>query len=189
MKLSTREIALVSLFTALIAIGAFIRIPLPYVAVTLQLFFTTMAGILLGPKLGPLSVGLYVGIGLIGIPVFTQGGGLGYILKPTFGYLLAFILGTYITARISYAARWPSFARLVLAAFAGLALVYAIGTIYVYIINTVYLGNAMSLRTLLWACIVIPLPGDVLLSFIAAYLGVRLGPYLGRRSGLAQSQY
>lgn len=180
MKLDTKEIALVGLFTALIAIGAFIRIPLPYVAVTLQLFFTTMAGIILGPKLGPLSVALYVLIGLVGIPVFTQGGGPAYILKPTFGYLMAFILGTYVTAKLARHPERPTFTRLVWASLAGLVIVYAIGTIYVYLINTVYLGNAMSLKTLLVACIVIPFPGDFLLSFVAAGLGVRLWPLLSQ---------
>lgn len=181
MKLSTRDIALVGLFSALIAIGAFIRIPLPYVAVTLQLFFTTMAGIILGPRLGVMSVALYVFIGLIGIPVFTQGGGPGYILKPTFGYLLAFIFGTYLTARLAKHPEKPTFLRLVIASLAGLVVVYLIGTIYVYLINTLYLGNDMSLKTLIVACIVIPFPGDFLLSFVAAALGVRLWPTITRQ--------
>ena len=184
---NTRDIARVGLFTALIAIGAFIRIPLPYVAVTLQLFFTTMAGSVLGPRLGPLSVALYVLIGLIGIPVFTQGGGPGYVLQPTFGYLAAFILGTYITARIARAKARPSYRRLLLAAFAGLVVVYLIGTLYVYVINTVYLGNTMSLKALLIACIVIPFPGDFLLSFVCAALGVRLSPLIDRPLGYARS--
>lgn len=180
-KLTTRDMALIALFCALIAIGAFIRIPLPYVAVTLQLFFTTMAGIILGPKLGPISVGLYVAIGLIGIPIFTQGGGPGYILKPTFGYLVAFILGTYVTAKLANYPQKPTFQRLFGASLAGLVVVYLIGTAYVYFINAIYLGNPLSLKALLVACIVIPLPGDILLSFLAAGLGQRLWPDVTRK--------
>ena len=79
MKTSNREktykIALVAMFAALSAIGAFIRVPMPMVPFTLQLFFTTMAGLLLGGELGALSVGVYVLIGLLGLPVFTGGGG------------------------------------------------------------------------------------------------------------------
>ena len=78
-KLSTKSLILCSLFAALIAVGAFIKIPIPVVPFTLQVLFTTLAGLLLGPKLGAISVGIYLLIGLIGIPVFTQGGGPSYI--------------------------------------------------------------------------------------------------------------
>ena len=85
MKTSNREktykIALVAMFAALSAIGAFIRVPMPMVPFTLQLFFTTMAGLLLGGELGALSVGVYVLIGLLGLPVFTGGGGFSYPCK------------------------------------------------------------------------------------------------------------
>ena len=63
-----------ALFTALSAIGAFIRIPVPLVPFTLQITFTTLAGLLLGSK-GAISVAIYVHMGLIGIPVFTHKGG------------------------------------------------------------------------------------------------------------------
>lgn len=62
----SREIVLFGLFTALIAIGAFIRIPVPVCPFTLQLLFTTLAGLLLGSKKGALSVALYVLLGLVG---------------------------------------------------------------------------------------------------------------------------
>ncbi len=69
------------------AIGAFIRIPVPLVPFTLQITFTTLAGLfLLGSKKGAISVAVYVLMGLIGIPVFTQGGGFSYVLKPSFGF-------------------------------------------------------------------------------------------------------
>ena len=72
---------LCAMFAALIAVGAFIRIPIPYVPFTLQLFFTTLAGLLLGPKLGAASSLVYMITGLIGIPIFTEGGGPGYIFR------------------------------------------------------------------------------------------------------------
>ena len=102
-KLSTKSLILCSLFAALIAVGAFIKIPIPVVPFTLQVLFTTLAGLLLGPKLGAISVGIYLLIGLIGIPVFTQGGGPSYIFQPTFGYLIGFLIGTYFTG---YCKHW-----------------------------------------------------------------------------------
>ena len=58
---------------------------------TLQFFFVLLAGIILGGKRGALAVGCYVALGLIGIPIFAAGGGIGYIFRPSFGYLLGFI--------------------------------------------------------------------------------------------------
>ena len=96
----TRELVLFSLFTALTAIGAFIRVPVPLCPFTLQLLFTTLAGLILGSKKGAASVAVYVALGLAGVPVFTQGGGPGYIFQPTFGYLLGFIAGAWFMGKI-----------------------------------------------------------------------------------------
>ena len=58
-KNKTKDLVMCSLFVALIAVGAFIKIPVPVVPFTLQLLFTMMAGLLLGGKLGALSVCVY----------------------------------------------------------------------------------------------------------------------------------
>lgn len=82
-RLTTRELTLCSLFAALIAIGAFLQIPLPnFDYFTLQFFFVLMAGMLLGARLGAMSAALYVLTGLLGIPVFAAGGGISYVLRP-----------------------------------------------------------------------------------------------------------
>ena len=93
----THSLALCALFAAMIAVGALIRIPIPLVPFTLQFLFTTLAGLLLGAKQGTVAVAIYIVIGLAGLPVFSQGGGLGYVLQPTFGYIIGFCLGTYVT--------------------------------------------------------------------------------------------
>lgn len=95
-----KELVLFSLFTALTAIGAFIRVPVPLCPFTLQLLFTTLSGLILGSRKGAASVAVYVALGLSGVPVFTQGGGPGYIFQPTFGYLLGFIAGAWLTGEI-----------------------------------------------------------------------------------------
>ena len=96
-----KELVLFSLFTALTAIGAFIRVPVPLCPFTLQLLFTTLSGLILGSRKGAASVAVYVALGLSGVPVFTQGGGPGYIFQPTFGYLLGFIAGAWLTGKLS----------------------------------------------------------------------------------------
>ena len=86
-----KDIILTALFAALTAIGAFLKIPFPLAAITMQSFFTAMAAILLGRKYGALSQGVYVLIGLVGIPIFALGGGFSYVFQPTFGFLLGLI--------------------------------------------------------------------------------------------------
>ncbi|MFB0918657.1 MAG: biotin transporter BioY, partial [Clostridiaceae bacterium] len=73
--LSTVDMTLIPLFSALIAVGAFVRVSIGIVPVSAQFVFCALAGILLGPKKGFMSVALYLIIGLAGIPVFTGGGG------------------------------------------------------------------------------------------------------------------
>ncbi len=79
---------------------------------------------MLGGKKGALSVLCYIVIGLIGVPVFASGGGLGYIFEPTFGYLIGFCAGSFITGIIANRNRTPSLKRMLIANFAGLGVVY-----------------------------------------------------------------
>jgi biotin transport system substrate-specific component len=83
------------LFSFLTAIGALIRIPLPFtpVPLTMQTFFVFLSGAVLGARKGSMSQLLYVGAGISGLPVFSGlSGGLGIVSGPTGGYLLGFIL-------------------------------------------------------------------------------------------------
>ena len=105
-----REMVLCALFIALVAVGAFIRIPVGTDVYTLQFLFTLLAGLLLGARLGAVAVGVYVLMGLVGIPVFASGGGPSYILQPTFGYLVGFICQAYLTGALVRGGE-PTFGR------------------------------------------------------------------------------
>ncbi len=89
--MKTKMLLLTALFAALTAVGAFLKIPIPPVAITLQTLFMVLAGLLLGAKYGALSQLVYVALGLVGLPIFTQGGGFSYVLMPSFGFLLGLI--------------------------------------------------------------------------------------------------
>ena len=177
-KSTVYSLILCALFAALIAVGAFIKIPVPFVPFTLQLLFTTLAGIVLGPKYGALSVGVYILIGICGIPIFTQGGVPGYVLQPTFGYLIGFLVGTFVTGLIIHKVPRPSIKRLLVANFSGLLIVYTLGTIYYLLIAVFYTTTEQSLWTLFLYCFVFPMPGDILICVVCALLGKRLVPIL-----------
>lgn len=97
--MSARKLVYTALLAALTAAGAFIRIPIGISVITLQFLFTAMAGVLLGPGGGALSQGVYVALGLVGLPIFTAGGGFGYVLQPSFGFLLGLIPAAAVIGR------------------------------------------------------------------------------------------
>lgn len=133
-RLDTKTMILCSLFTALIAVGAFIRIPLPVTVFSLQFTFVLLSGMILGSRAGALSSLLYVVIGLIGFPVFTEGGGIGYMLKPTFGYLIAFIAASFIVGLTREKYGTKSVSKLIAGCILAMIITYAIGTVYTYFI-------------------------------------------------------
>ncbi len=166
-----------AIFAALIAIGAFIRIPIPYINVTLQVFFIVLAAMLLGGKFGALSVVVYVMLGLIGIPIFTEGGGFFYILKPTFGYLIGFIIGAYVIGKIANAVPNPSIKRLLIADFIGVLIMYVFGVVYFYMASNLWVGGgSISIGDCLLYCFVLLFPKDLAISVIAVFISKRLIP-------------
>ena len=181
-KSRTYKMILVALFAALIAVGAFIRIPVPLVPFTMQTFFIVLAGMMLGKKLGAASALVYLAVGLVGFPVFTQGGGIGYVLKPSFGYLIGFIVGAFITGAIARKVPQPSFWRLMVAALAGLLAVYVIGTTYFYFLSNYYLGKQVSVWTAVLYCFLVFVPGDLVKSVIAALIAKRMIPVLQKNN-------
>ncbi|MFI3141738.1 MAG: biotin transporter BioY [Clostridia bacterium] len=179
-KISIQDLTLVALFAALIAVGAFIKIPMPYVPFTLQVLFTTLAGLLLGARRGALSVIVYVVLGLIGLPIFTSGGGISYVFNPTFGYLIGFIVGTYLTGKIAYAKKNPSIARLIAASMAGLLVVYFFGAVYYYFIANFYLLSPIGVWPVVLSCVIMVAPGNIVCCVLGCFLSKRLIPVIKR---------
>ena len=175
-KIKTKQLILCGLFAALIAVGAFIKIPIPVVPFTLQFLFTMMAGLLLGGEIGAYSVFMYILLGLIGLPIFTEGGGLGYIFKPTFGYIIGFCIASYVTGKIANKKSNPTYKRILSANFIGLAIVYSLGMIYYYIICNFVINTPIAVWPLFLYCFILAVPGDILLCILSAVLYKRLIP-------------
>lgn len=177
-KINTKQLVLCALFVALIAAGAFLKIPVPVVPFTLQFLFTMLAGLLLGGKLGAIAVCVYIVLGLAGLPIFAQGGGIGYLFQPSFGYIIGFAVGALVTGVIANRVERPSFRRLLAADFLGLGVVYLFGMVYYYLMSNLYLGNPIGLWPLFLYCFVLAVPGDILLCIVGAILGRRLIPLI-----------
>ena len=155
-----RTMTRVALFAALTAVGAFISIPLGYSSITLQTFFTAMAGCVLGPWYGALSQLVYVALGLVGLPIFTRGGGIGYLVQPTCGFLIGLIPAAWVIGRI--AGRKPEPKQIVPACLLGYGVLYVIGVPYMALILNTFLGKGMGFSAILWAGMIPFLPGDMI---------------------------
>ena len=177
----TQDVIYCGLFTALMAVGAFIKITLPLgifeVTISLQVFFALLAGFLLGARNGFVSVLTYLIIGLIGIPVFAHGGGLGYLLRPTFGFLIGFAFGALFSGMLSSREGKTSLPKLAIAAFIGEMAYYACGLIYYFrMFNSGTEGIGIAQLFSVWfLSTVIP---DTVICMLAAVLAYRLVPIM-----------
>ena len=169
--LSARELSLVALFAALTGIGGFIRIPVPYVPLTLQTLMVMFSGLILGGKLGALSQLVYILVGLMGIPIFAHGGGPGYVLQPTFGYLLGFVCGAYIIGNITERRESLKRSFLFVALVAGTLAVYLPGVAVLYVNLNFIQQKAVSLSTAIKIGCLVVLPGDLIKIALVLYLG------------------
>jgi biotin transport system substrate-specific component len=181
-KLSMVDLVLCALFTALIIAGTYIKIPISVVPITLQFLFTNLAGLLLGKKLGALSVGVFIILGLVGLPVFTGGSGIGYIFYPTFGYIIGYLIGTYAAGAIVEKSKKKSYKIMLIAGFSNLLIVYLFGLVHIYIIKNFYQdGAGITLWPLLLSYLLPFVPGDIIKCLVSAPLATRL------RAGLQKS--
>lgn len=181
LSLTIRETALIALFAALTATGAFIKIPIPYVAFSLQTLFVSMSGMLLGAKNGVISMAVYIIIGFLGFPIFTQGGGIGYVLQPSCGYLIGFLFYSGLTGFFTRRLKQISFKNLFLAQLPGLFAMYAVALPYFFFISKYYTDNPISISALLIYCFAALMPGEAVKCTVAAGLGKRLIPVLKRQ--------
>ncbi|CBK74019.1 Uncharacterized conserved protein [Butyrivibrio fibrisolvens 16/4] len=187
MKITTKELTLTALFAALIVVGAFLKvdIPLPLYTMhfTLQWFFVLLAGFILGKKLGTLSVVTYIAIGLAGVPVFAAGGGIGYVLRPGFGFLLGFVLAAYLIGLITDILNPVKLWQYIIPATIGLVAYYSVGAVYFYLIKNLYVGEAVSFAVVVVQyCLITVLP-DFILCVIAAGFAKQLIPVLKKAVG------
>lgn len=172
------DLTLCGFFAALIAVGAFIKIEIPVepyaMHFTLQWFFVLMAGMLLGKKRAAMSVGVYLIIGLAGVPVFASGGGPAYLLRPTFGFLLGFALAAYVMGMMMNGKSKVSFFWMLLTSFTGLIAYYGMGMIYFYFISNYVIHMPVGWKLVLINCCLLTIFEDALLCVLAVVLCNRL---------------
>ncbi len=143
-----RRAAGIAAFALLTAIGAFVRIALPFtpVPITLQTFFVLAAGIYLGGRDAAASQGLYLALGAAGLPVFAGGGGVAHLFGPTGGYLIAFPIAAWLVGGSLRPGDRLDRALIVLLSATGI--VFALGAAWLALVLGVGPGQAIGLAVL-----------------------------------------
>lgn len=139
---------LVVSFVIMTALGAYVRIPLPFtpVPITMQTFFVVLCGAVLGRRLGSFAQILYVSVGAFGVPVF-QGYGRGflYLLGPTGGYLAGFIIAAFLAGLLTEREKSANFFHILFSMSLGILAIYAFGISWLMFTMKLNLWKAISL--------------------------------------------
>ncbi|NLM46803.1 MAG: biotin transporter BioY [Firmicutes bacterium] len=176
-KTALREYVAGALFAALTALLAYVAIPLPggLPPVTGQSLAVMLSGLLLGARGGATSQLVYLLLGVSGLPVFAGGkSGLQVLAGPTGGFIWGFVLGAYLTGRLTENHKQPSVLRLLGAAFAG-------GICAVYVPGIIQLAWLLKLSPGKALLAMLPyLPGDLLKAAVSVFLAAKAGPAVRR---------
>jgi biotin transport system substrate-specific component len=151
-KLNIRDMAQIALFAVLSIIGGKIAFPILMIPITLQFPVCLLTGMVLGARKAMLAQLVYILLGLAGLPVFAAGGGIGYVLQPSFGYLPGMLLCAglvgFVADRSDPMRKQLKIWQILPANLAGLLVVYGLGVTYLYAIKNLYAGTGQSF---LWA--------------------------------------
>lgn len=147
MKLSAKDLVLCGMFAALTAVASQISIPIHPIPFTMQVLAVYLTGIVLGYKKGFISIFVYILLGAIGAPVFTNfSGGIQAIVGPTGGFIIAFpfmaLLAGYSSEK-SYN-KLKSTAALILS----LILCYTLGTTQLCLVTGMSISKALKVAVI-----------------------------------------
>ncbi len=168
----TRELVQIALMTALTVALSFVKVPFYPVPFTLQTLAAMLAGVLLNRLSAIISQVLYVFIGLLGLPIFSQGGGFGYIFNPTFGYILFLPI---LTLLVSILHKKLKVFGLILPSI----LLLFFGAFYYILVYRIPINS--DILKIIWTFSIIFIPAEILKAFSANFIANRLNkirPYV-----------
>lgn len=180
--MKTSALTRIALLLALLIISAQFAIPFGPVAISLQTLIVLIIGLILPTYHAVLTTTLYLIVGLIGLPVFTQAMGGPYsVLLPSFGFILSFIPAVWVISKITTKNSGGKRNNYIIAVVVGTLVIYLIGISYMSGILVFYLGNEMTLWKILSIGMLPFIPGDIIKAGVAITISKRLNTYLSSR--------
>ncbi len=184
MKIATKDLTLIAVFTAVMVIFSVISINIPIspVPITLSIFGVFLSTLLLGWQRGTLVQVIYVLLGLCGAPVFSNfGSGVQKVLGPTGGYIMSYILMAMVMGLLMEKLKVKGRFGMILVLLTGLAICYSLGTWWLM------LQTHMSLQKALAAAIYPYIPLDLVKIAVSALLAYELKGRLFKLNLLPQA--
>ena len=172
-------LTLSALFCTLICVGSFIRIPMPnMMPITLQTFFVLLTALILPTKESVLANITYIVLGLIWLPIFSGGGGLGYVLMPNFGFIIGFVIATVIMSLITEKLNNHKLWQYIAISLLGIIIIYIIGILYFAFITNVYNNNNYSAIWFIQTIFLPFLPKEIVCIVLASLSAYKIRPYI-----------
>lgn len=169
----------VALLLTLLILAAQLSIPIGPVAISLQTLIVLVIGLLLPTKQAVLTTILYLMVGLMGLPIFTQAmGGPHAVFLPSFGFILSFPPAVWIMSKIRQLQSKKIGNNYLLAVILGHFTIYIIGVSYMTFIFLFYLEKKITFGKILWIGMLPFIPGDIIKSLLAINLAKRLNRYM-----------
>ncbi|MBD5100805.1 MAG: biotin transporter BioY [Clostridiales bacterium] len=163
-------IATSGIFIAFLIISAFINIPIGTIKITMQFLVANVCALMLGKKWGTISLVLYIVLGLIGLPIFSSGGGPAYVLQPSFGYMIGFTIGGFVAAWYREKRGKRNFSTYMIASIINMLIMDVIGTVYGAGIMYGYMHSTMGAWAFFWAFLVPFIPIDIIKCVISSMI-------------------
>ena len=139
------QLATVVLGTIALTVAAKIQVPVWPVHITLQSMVVALLAGALGWRLGVATIALYLAEGLSGLPVFSAGGGIGYIFSPSFGFIVGWLPMAYIIGRFADRGTSNRILPLVLVMIAADAVSFAFGFAWLMVVASMILQSGGEL--------------------------------------------
>jgi len=157
-----KDIILVLSFSIITGLAAKLKIEIGAVPITMQTLVVLLSGALLGSKRGALSQVTYLFFGLAGIPWFARGGGMAYLLSPTFGYIIGFVFAAFLVGWLCE----KGFDRKIKTAMISML----IGNLLLYIPGLLWLARFVEFEKVLAIGLYPFIPGDLMKILLAGLI-------------------
>jgi len=174
-KLKIKDLVMMSLSLAIIIVCSKISIPIGPIPITLQTFSVFIVALILGSKKSAIVFSTYIILGLIGLPVFSTGGGFSYIYMPSFGFIIGFLAGGIITGLGS---KSNKFYVKYITSMIGLLIINIFGVLYMFIIFNFYKGANKDLLYILEIGVAPFIIKDIFVVILSCIIYSRLKPVL-----------
>lgn len=166
--LSAKMIAQTAIGVALLAVSAWLKIPIGPVPISLQTLVVFIIGLVWPVKQTTVSLMVYALLGLLGLPVFAGGtSGPAALTMPSFGFIIGMVLAGPVISWINQKVNsWLSL-------LAGQALIYSFGIVYMYVV-LIGQGDALTVGRILQLAVLPFIVGDLLKMLAAVEVSKRL---------------